>query len=207
MDALSLILGQFARLGVIAVLIVFQPEIRRFLLLLGNTLNKRYYTFTGMFRRSLTLDTASANAIEQLLVVLPILAASHTGALLVFTKNTNLQVFHQSGVRLNAVLTAQLLQSIFNKESPLHDGAVIIADGEIYSASCVLPVSESRDLPQNAGTRHRAAVGITEGTDMLAVVVSEETGTISYARDGMLTQNVQPDRIAKVLRIIMEKQN
>ncbi|MEY4927853.1 MAG: hypothetical protein RI894_2289 [Bacteroidota bacterium] len=204
MEALSLILGQFARLGVIAVLIVFQPEIRRFLLLLGKTLNQRYYSLTEVFRRDLSLDADAEEMIRQLLRALPVLAASHTGALIVFTKNPDLQVFNQSGVRLNARLTSQLLESLFNKESPLHDGAVVIADSEIHCASCVLPVSESHDLPEGVGTRHRAAVGITEGTDMFAIVVSEETGRISYARDGMLTTDVSPERISKVLRIILE---
>ncbi len=206
MEALSLILGQFARLGVIAVLIVFQPEIRRFLLLLGKTLNQRYYSLTEIFRRDLSLNADAEEMIRQLLRILPVFAASHTGALIVFTKNPDLQVFNQSGVRLNARLTSQLLESLFNKESPLHDGAVIVADSEIFCASCVLPVSESHDLPEGVGTRHRAAVGITEGTDMFAIVVSEETGRISYARDGMLTTDVSSERIAKVLRIILETQ-
>lgn len=204
MEALSLILGQFARVGIIAVLIVFQPEIRRFLLLLGKTLNQRYYSVSRLFRRNLALDENSEEMIRQLMRVLPVLAASHTGALIVFTKNPSLQVFNQSGTRLHATISSQLLESIFNKESPLHDGAVVVADSEIYCASCVLPVSESHDLPEGAGTRHRAAVGITEGTDMFSLVVSEETGKISYARDGMLTTNVSPERVAKVLRLILE---
>ena len=204
MEALSLILGQFARLGVVAVLIVFQPEIRRFLLLVGNTLNQRYYTISTMFRRGLALDVDAEAMIRQLERVLPIFTASHTGALIVFTNNLSLQVFSQSGILLNARLTSQLLESIFNKESPLHDGAVVVSNNEIFCASCVLPVSESRDLPEGVGTRHRAAVGITEGTDMFSIIVSEETGKISYARDGMLTTNVSPERITKVLRIILE---
>jgi diadenylate cyclase len=199
MEALSMILGQFARLGLIALVIVFQPEMRRFLLLIGQTLNARFKSFGNLFSKPTELSEASRETIAQIVKTLPLLAEQRTGALLVFTTNADLQVFNQSGVRLNATPSTQLLLSIFNPESPLHDGAVIISQNQVFAASCVLPVTESTALPEHVGTRHRAAVGVTETTNAFAIVVSEETGKISYARDGNLHYDLSPDQIGRIL--------
>jgi diadenylate cyclase len=199
MDALSMILGQFARLGLIALVIVFQPEMRRFLLLIGQTLNMRIKSMRRLVISPTEVSEESRDAIAHIVKTLPLLAEQRIGALFVFTTNTELQLFAQSGVRLDANLSTQILMSIFNTESPLHDGAVIIGNNKIFAASCVLPVTESSALPEHVGTRHRAAVGITEVTDGIAVVVSEETGKISYARDGNLNYDLSAEQIGKIL--------
>ncbi len=205
MDVLSMLLGQFASLGVIAFLIVFQPEIRRFLLLLGRTLQTRYVLISNIFGRPWALSEDSEESIKQFEKALTALSRTHTGALIVFTPNPALQVFNASGTRIDARVSALLLESIFNKESPLHDGAVIIADNHIYTASCVLPVSENMNLPESAGLRHRAAVGVTEGTETFAVIVSEETGKLSYARDGSLYHQYSLEKIIAELKLLLQE--
>lgn len=205
MEALSMILGQFARLGLLALVIVFQPEMRRFLLLIGQTLNTRFKSVSRMLSAPTDISIESSAMVAQIVKTLPLLANDRTGALLVFTTNTELQIFAQSAVRLDASVSTQLLLSIFNTESPLHDGAVIIGNNKIFAASCVLPVTESTALPEHVGTRHRAAVGITEVTDSIAVVVSEETGKISYARDGNLNYDLTADQIGKVLLRVLQQ--
>jgi uncharacterized protein (TIGR00159 family) len=207
MDTLSLILGQFVSIGMIALLIVFQPEVRRFLVVLGRSLNQQSGFLGRLFRNGLAIGDEAEQSIIEITKALHILSKTKTGALLVFTDNPNLQVFTNSGILLNATISTQLLISLFNKESPLHDGAVIIANDKIISASCVLPVSESFNLPENAGLRHRAALGISENTESLAVIVSEETGKISYTREGKIVTQLTPEHIGKVLSILFKERS
>ncbi|MEO0043563.1 MAG: hypothetical protein RL329_3011 [Bacteroidota bacterium] len=201
MELLSLILGQFVSVGVIVVAIVFQPEIRRFLLVLGNSTLKSRLNFLHRFTKTSELQTVAVDSeLESLKAAILLLSAQRTGALIVLANNLSLTQFSNSGVVLDAVLTKALLLSIFNKESPLHDGAVIITDNKIHAASCILPVSDNPEIPQDMGLRHRAAVGITESVNVTAIIVSEETGKIAFANRGRLHMGLSNELFDSLLR-------
>ncbi len=201
MITLSSILNTLISVGIIAVLIVFQPEVRRFLLLLGkNAVRGRGRKLLHLMGIKTKESEWADPLIDQLVKTLDDFQERRTGALILFTENPEYQTFSDSGVRLNAQFSTQLLETIFYKESPLHDGAVIISDGKIFSASCVLPVSENSSLPAKIGLRHRSAVGATEGTDVLAFVVSEENGQISYAYGGLLFMDISPAQARQIIK-------
>ena len=196
MELLSMILGQFVSVGVLVIAIVFQPELRRFLLLIGNqTLRGRI-----KFVNPLT-DNKSDNSLEinELKLAILELSASETGALIVLANNSTMVNVAESGVTMDAKISKSLILSIFNKESPLHDGAIIISNNKIHAASSVLPLSESPDLPQEAGLRHRAALGITETANATAFIVSEENGKISMAHQGRLKLNLDEKSLGELL--------
>lgn len=197
MHLLSSILGQFIGVGVIALIIVFQPELRKGLLLLGtrNLSNKRF-----SFLRFLLGEEEKKEVLksEEIVAAVKHLAENKIGALIVLRKETDLDPLIQIKEILNAETTQRLLISIFIKESPLHDGAVLIYDSKIHAARCILPLSE-QSLDENYGTRHRAAVGITEGTDAIVVVVSEETGQISFVKKGKMRKVSEARRLTTLL--------
>jgi uncharacterized protein (TIGR00159 family) len=182
MELLTMILGQFMGVGVLAMIILFQPEIRKFLLVIGRGTEFRENIFKTIanWRHEYHDDFDIGQVVE----AVKTLKASKTGALMVFSRDTELKFYAQTGDALNAEVNKRLLLSIFNKHSPLHDGAVIIHKGRIRAARCVLPVSENDHLPPNFGLRHRAAVGMSESTDTLVLAVSEETGRLVLARNG-----------------------
>ena len=188
MELLTSILGQFMSVGVIASVVLFQQEIRRFLLNIGKaTALERVRMFswrreTGGQRMSITPFVEAAKS----------LSGKNTGALIAFTLSTELKFYADSGDLIDAAISKRLLMSIFNKTSPLHDGAVIIANGRINAARCILPVSENPDVPASMGLRHRAAIGLTEVTDAVVLVVSEETGQVSLVRSGEVFRNLAP---------------
>lgn len=199
MQLLELILGSFVAAGVVALLIVFQPEVRRFLLFIGRG---SYFRRGGLWKYlsgDLFLTPDIEQMITEVITAVDHMAKSSTGALIVFTKTSRLQFYANTGVDLDAAVSSKLLESIFNKTSPLHDGAVIIAKNKLVAANCVLPVSENPDLPSRIGLRHRAAVGVTDHSDALAVVVSEERGEIAYARDGKINTNITLAELARIL--------
>ncbi|HPE33632.1 MAG TPA: diadenylate cyclase CdaA [Bacteroidales bacterium] len=198
MEMLSQILGAFISVGFIALIVVFQPEIRQFLLLIGTPrfferMRKRF----GIFK--------FVNNKQELLDVDPIVSAcrkmsiSKTGALIIIARLNELHQYTETGQPIDAKITDELLLSIFFKNSPLHDGAVIILDNRIKAARAILPVSGNQQLPGSLGLRHRAAVGITERTDALAVIVSEENGHISFSKQGEIRLNVTPSELKKFL--------
>lgn len=199
MVSLSLILNQFISVGVIALLIVFQPEVRRFLLLLGKgTLSKQSGVLTRIFKPETIKDQVKISASAESIVNSFLkLSASKTGALILFTPNP--EFYDESGVPIEAKISEPLLLSIFHKESPIHDGAVIIGKDKIHLASCVLPLTDAK-LPQGTGLRHRAAVGATENSDAITIIVSEETGQISYAREGKLTKGISEQQLRTLLK-------
>ncbi|NJM25697.1 MAG: TIGR00159 family protein [Bacteroidia bacterium] len=182
MELLATILGQFMGVGVIAMIVLFQPEIRKFLLVLGRSAEFRENLFKTIsnWRTGHHEDFDLSEIIE----AAKTLKAAKTGALIVFSRDTELKFYAETGDALNADVNKRLLLSIFNKNSPLHDGAVIIHKGRIRAARCVLPVSENDHLPPNFGLRHRAAVGMSENTDTLVMAISEETGRLILARNG-----------------------
>lgn len=207
MPLLSSILGQFVSVGMIALLILFQPEVRRFLLFVGQgSLQTRFKFLQRFFKQNQALDNINIfkeQIIKSVTTAVEKMAATKTGALLVFTNSPNLEGLYSSGVMVNGNVSAQLILSIFNKDSPLHDGAMIIKDGKIVAASCVLPVSDRPDIPQRLGLRHRAAIGISENTNIMVFVISEETGKISYARGGEIIENIAISKMRQLLEKIL----
>jgi len=186
MELLTKILGQFMSVGVLASIILFQQEIRRFLLNVGKaTALERMRGWT--WGRPLEVAPLSVGPFVE---AAKSLSNKYTGALICFTKASDLTSFAESGDRLDAEISKRLLLSIFNKTSPLHDGAVIVANGRIRAARCILPVSENPDVPASLGLRHRAAIGLSEITDAVVLVVSEETGAMSLVRHGEVYRNL-----------------
>jgi diadenylate cyclase len=200
MQVLSSILGQVIGVGVIALIIVFQQEIRRFLIFIGN----QYFSRNLLtLEKVIPFDLAQQPKVRIKSVIKAVInmAKSKTGALIVISKKSELTVFAETGDALNADTTSRLIESIFNKYSPLHDGAMIITGGKIMAARCVLPVSENLNLPPNYGMRHRAALGMSENTDSLVIVVSEETGKISTAESGKLETDMDPKDLMSKLEL------
>ena len=190
MELLSTILGQFMGVGVLAMIILFQPEIRKFLLVIG-----RGTEFNrGSILKSITnwqTQPVSDFDVHEVIEATKILCEQKTGGLFVFSRDSELKFYAQTGDLLNAEVSKRLLISIFNKHSPLHDGAVIIFEGRIRAARCVLPVSENDHLPAHFGMRHRAAIGMSELTDTLILAISEETGRMILARNGKFLENLK----------------
>ena len=200
MELLSIILGQFMGVGVIAVIVLFQQEIRKFLLLLGKT---TVFDEGNVFKnmKQIWREKFDRNHLDlsPLMDAIKTMSGSNTGALIVFSKDSQLKFYADSGDRLEALISKRLLLAIFNKLSPLHDGAVIINDNRVIAARCILPVSERDDIPAQYGLRHRAALGMSENTDALIVVVSEETGQLTAARNGDLQHNLSVTEVRKLI--------
>lgn len=199
MELLSIILGQFMGVGVIAAIILFQPEIRKFLLLIGRTTSLNKENIFKNFALWKKKEQAKGLNVTPVIEAVKALGGSNTGALIVFTKDSELKFYAESGDLIDAIISKRLLISIFNKYSPLHDGAVIIYNGKITAARCILPVSDKDDLAADFGLRHRAAIGMTETTDSLVLIVSEETGQLSISRQGELISNLSPQEIRKAI--------
>lgn len=200
MELLSLILGQFVSVGVIILIIIFQPEVRRFLLYLGDTTLKRRSWF---FEKFLVNESRDLEKKEQIVKgiynAMEKCSKEKVGVLIVLSKEILPETGTQTGVPIDAKVSSGLIQSIFHIKSPLHDGAVVIHEERIALARAILPVSQSEDLPPEVGLRHRAALGITENSNVCSLVVSEETGNFSYAVDGRLYYDVDGDRLFKVI--------
>lgn len=195
MELLSNILGQFIGVGVIAALIVFQPEIRKFLLFVGrNTiLNDNIWALLNRKREGDQMH------LIPIIDAVKTMAGNNTGALIVFAGNSDLSVFVNSGDVVDAQISKRVLLSIFFKNSPLHDGAVIVKDNRVLAARCVLPVSDNPNLAPELGLRHRSALGLAEQTDAVVLVVSEETGQMSLAYDGKFEHNLSTNEIRTFL--------
>ena len=201
MELLSMILGQIIGVGVIALIIVFQQEIRRFLILLGTQYTNRRVSFMArLFRpRGRKVKVVGQEWIDTVVGACADMAKTKTGALIVIARKVNLLPFIEQGERIDALISASLIKNIFFKNSPLHDGAMVIADERIAAARCVLPSTE-REVPMEFGMRHRAALGASEITDALVIVVSEERGTISIARKGHISRDISPAHLQVLLR-------
>ncbi|MBI1768587.1 MAG: TIGR00159 family protein [Bacteroidetes bacterium] len=190
MELLAKILGQFMGVGVLAMIILFQPEIRKFLLLIGRTTEiNRDSIFKSLqnWRQGYHNDFD----VHQLIEAAKSMKATHTGALIVFSRDTDLKSYCETGEMLDAEVNRRLILSIFNKHTPLHDGAAIIHKGRILAARCVLPVSENDHLPAQFGLRHRSAIGMSEVTDTLVLAISEETGRLILARNGKFIRGLR----------------
>ncbi len=180
--------------------IIFQPEIRRTLERLGQG---RF-----LFDERISLDALEAKrVVEEIVKAVKTMAASKTGALLVIERDMGLNDVADTGIKLDAVITSELILNIFFVNTPLHDGAAIIRGNKLYSAGCLLPLTEKKGLSKELGTRHRAAIGISEQCDALILVVSEETGTISVAENGRLMRHLDGDTLISVLRPVFNNSN
>ena len=200
MQVLGTILGQVIGVGVIALIIVFAPEIRRFLIYIGN----QYFSRNPLsLEKVIPIHISQQHKVKTKSIIKACInmAKSRTGALIVISKKSELSVYADTGDLLNAETSSRLIESIFNKTSPLHDGAMIISQDKILAARCVLPVSENLNLPPNFGLRHRAALGMSENTDSLIIVVSEESGQISLAESGKLEPEVDPKALLAKLEM------
>jgi diadenylate cyclase len=192
LDTLHWTLRQTMTVGLIAIPIVFQPELRRALEHLGR----------GKFFKSAYWNWSSQgfnNMLDELTKAIPVLVKKKIGALIVLERSTGLKEWVDTGIPVEGVVTAELIVNIFFPRSPLHDGAVIIQGNQIVAAGCYLPLTEDPNLSKELGTRHRAAIGITEQSDAVAIIVSEETGTVSIAHDGVLTRYLDEKKLRLML--------
>lgn len=200
MNMISSILGDFMKVGLVALIIVFQQEVRKFLLMIGSTnfANKRnfikHFKFLKQEASAINTDIDSVlNACEKMSI-------SKTGALIVIKRNNSLDFVKSTGDKMHIEISQPIIESIFYKNSPLHDGAAIIENNNIVATRVILPVSNERNIPLRFGLRHRAAVGITEKTDALALIVSEETGMITYIKNGEFVLYKDMTELASIVK-------
>jgi uncharacterized protein (TIGR00159 family) len=200
MRLLTAILQNFVNVGIIAVIVVFQQEIRRFLLLVGkNASLQRNKAWWGYFFGKREDEKNNYARIKPIVDACKSMKQSRTGALIVFAKFYDEQFYQNSCEVLDSKISKRLLESIFQKSSPLHDGAVVISENKIKAASCILPLTDKTDLPLQFGLRHRAGIGVTENNEATAIIVSEETGEISYAKQGRVKMNISFAELEKLL--------
>ena len=190
---LNFILNQFMQVGLIALVVLFQPELRRMLDHIGSMKIQKFF---GTEKQ----DTELAPVISQTVRACEAMSRERVGALIVFERANSLDEYLKTGTRIDGQASEQLLRNIFFPKAALHDGAMIIREGRVAAAGCVLPLSGSDRLSADLGTRHRAGVGVTEASDAVVIIVSEETGTISVAVDGMLKRHLAPQTLERLLR-------
>jgi uncharacterized protein (TIGR00159 family) len=197
MKLMGAIMDKFISVGAIALIVLFQNEIKRFLVMLGS--RRRWRTFSSFFSFKKDEKTKSDRWVMQIVLACQEMAKKKIGALIVLENRTSLDDFVKSGEILDAVISGQLVQNIFFKNSPLHDGAMIISGERIKAAACILPVSHDENLPKDLGLRHRAALGIAQISDAQAIVVSEETGRISLAYMGEIKNKLTIEDLERLL--------
>ena len=193
LHTLNFLLDQVLAVGLIAVVVLFQPELRRMVDRLSNV---KLRSFLGIQSPTQNVDPI----ITQTVLACEVMSREHVGALIVFSREQRLDEYFKTGTLIDGQVSEQLIRNIFFPKAALHDGAMIIRDGRVAAAGCVLPLSDSHRLSADLGTRHRAAVGMSEASDAVVVVVSEETGTISVAVGGMLKRHLAPLTLEKLLR-------
>ena len=200
MELITALLGQVIGVGAIALIIVFQQEVRRFLLTLGNKyISTHRFSLKKIFSSEKEDDPEMLKIAEEIVRACESMSAQKTGALIVLGKKGSLDIYSEGGRIMNAKVSAELLETIFFKNTPLHDGAVIIEGGLIVAARCPLPTTERTAIPANFGMRHRAAIGMAEHSDALIIVVSEETGRMAAARSGELRRNISSNDLRNII--------
>jgi len=193
LHTINWILDQVLAIGLLAFVVLFQPELRRMLDHIGNV------KIGSLFGSSKPMQEME-HVIAQTVMACEVMSREKVGALIVFCRDQRLDEYFKTGTQIDGQVSEQLLRNIFFKNSPLHDGAMIIRDGRVAAAGCVLPLSDSHRLSADLGTRHRAGVGMSEASDAVVVIVSEENGTISVASGGMLKRHLAPQTLEKLLR-------
>jgi diadenylate cyclase len=201
MELITALLGQVIGVGVIALIIVFQQEVRRFLLVIGNRYMTRNRISIGRLFFSAKEEKINSRKAEEIVRACESMSLKKTGALIVIGRKSSLDIFTEGGEILKARISAELLETIFFKNTPLHDGAVLIEGDLIIAARCPLPITDQTALPPNFGMRHRAAVGMSEHSDAMVVVVSEETGFITVVDTGEIRENITPNELRNILLI------
>jgi uncharacterized protein (TIGR00159 family) len=200
MELLGTILGEFIGVGFIALIIVFQQEVRRFLIYLGtNSILSRNVLTRQLLPWNWQTGKKQPVNINAIVRACRSMSENKTGAIIVIARSTDMKFYANTGDTLDASLSKRMLENIFFKNSPLHDGAVIISGNRILAARCVLPVTENPDLPAYMGMRHRAALGISEQSDALTIVVSEETGEIALTKSGEIRAKLTTEELEKIL--------
>ena len=197
MEMMSSIFDGFMEVGIIALIVVFQPEIRKFLLMIGSTGKKGSFFKSFKFLKT---EASNETDVDAIIKACNKMGTTKTGALIVLEKNNNLDFMTDTGDAMNIKVTQPIIESIFFKNSPLHDGAIIIENNIVKATRVILPVSNDNALPHRFGLRHRAAVGVTERTDALALVVSEETGQISYFKDGEFVMFNDTQELTEIIK-------
>ena len=197
MTLLQTILGQIVSVGVIALLIIFQPEIRSFLQVVG--MRQRGFTFINNIFNN---GPVSEVELEPIVTACSEMSLTKTGALIVLAQKSDLRDIIDSGIKIDAQVSVSLLGNIFFKNAPLHDGGVVISGDRVVAAKCVLP-STQQEVPKAYGMRHRAALGMSEVSDAIIIAVSEETGGISVAHDSVIKRNIDPQRLTQSIRQLM----
>ena len=200
MRALNFILTNVFSVGILSLIVVFQPELRSFLEKVGGT---NIFNFKSKLDKN--QDVALKSVISEVCVAAEYFSKTRTGALIVFERETKLGDQSRTGTVVNADISAYLLENIFFNKSPLHDGAVIISETRLHSAGCLLPLSSNQDLVRELGTRHRAAIGMSENSDAVVLVVSEETGTISVAVEGELMRGFDRTSLEEYLTLTLSR--
>ena len=203
MELLGTLMGQFIGIGVLAMVVVFQPEIRRFLLLIGTNYQLSHSFGLEKLFNLQKPKQATDQQIKEIIRACDNLARSQTGALIVIAHKNDLKEIIRSGEKINARISSFLLETIFFKNTPLHDGAAVVVGTRIAAARCILPITERHDLNPGLGLRHRAAIGVSEASDALAIVVSEESGSISLAIAGELMHKISLIQLATELEKVM----
>lgn len=204
MELLTMLLGQVIGVGAIALLIVFQQEVRRYLLMLGNRwASNRGGLFSKIFvQKASKVERAQLDEISAACLSM---AASYTGALIVLSRLTDVEIYATTGDKIDALVNRRLIENIFFKNSPLHDGAMIIGEGRIVAARCILPTSDNPNIPAHLGLRHRAAVGLSEHSDALVIVVSEERGRVSLVVGGTIRPVGTDENLAEIIAAELAK--
>jgi len=198
MELIGSIMGQFIGVGVLALIIVFHPEIRKFLVFVGTNYNVNKVLALDKLLGTSKKRTINQEQIDIMVDACISMSKSHTGALIVITNTLELNDQVNSGERLNSKISSSLIRTIFFKNSPLHDGAVIIRGNRIAAAGCILPLTQ-KEIDKSMGLRHRAAIGITENSDAVCIIVSEEKGTISFAKDGEIIRRLTKEKLITLL--------
>lgn len=201
MKLLGSIFDKLVSVGVLALIILFQEDIRRFFLTLGSS--GKMHSFFKFFSRKKTNSDIENPAVMQIVRACAYMSKNYTGALIIIERDMSLTDIINSGEKIDANINSQLIKNIFFKNSPLHDGAMIIAHNRIVAAACILPVSHNTNIPKEFGLRHRAALGITQQSDAVGIIVSEETGHITLARRGSFNFDVSQEELERYLTTVM----
>jgi uncharacterized protein (TIGR00159 family) len=203
MRLLGAIFDTLMSLGVLVIIVLFQDEIRRFLISLGS--HKTFKSIAGFLGISTSKKYARMDVTPVVLACMN-MSRTKTGALIVIEQEMTLNSIEETGEEINADISSRLIENIFFKNSPLHDGAMLIANGKIKAAGCILPVSQNPNISKQLGLRHRAALGITEESDTIVIVVSEERGKISFVNDGKIKSNISPEKLQELLNESLGRQ-
>jgi diadenylate cyclase len=200
MEAIAWLIGNFSVVAITAVLIIFQPELRKALEQVGHKSFLASFLPGSSYREKDSGKRFSDHTINELVQSCYEMGAVKTGALIVLERDIHLDEYRQTGIELDAIVSAQLLINIFEKNTPLHDGAIIIRGDRVAEATCYLPLSDNLTLSKSLGTRHRAGIGISEVSDSFTIIVSEETGRVSYASDGKIHTGISRDELTEFPR-------